>query len=170
MTSTPNATTIVRLAKTTLVAAVAFNFTLIVFNNITDFNSNYLFVQHVLDMDTTFPGNRGMWRAMHPMALHLVFYLGIIAYETLNVALCWWAAVAMFSARNDSPMAFARSKAIGVAALTAGMLLWMVAFLDVGAEWFLMWQSKIWNGQEAAFRMTVIEGILLVLLLLPEGN
>jgi predicted small integral membrane protein len=164
-----DSTLIVRLAKTALVAAMAFNFTLVVFNNSTDFNTNYMFVQHVLDMDTTFPGNRGMWRAMHTAAIHLVFYFGIIAYETLNMALCWWAAAAMFRARNDSTAAFARAKAIGVAALTAGMLLWMVAFLDVGAEWFLMWQSGTWNGQEAAFRMTVIEGILLVLLLLPES-
>jgi predicted small integral membrane protein len=164
-----DSTFIVRLAKTILVAAMAFNFTLVVFNNTTDFNSNYMFVQHVLDMDTTFPGNRGMWRAMRPAAIHLVFYLGIIAYETLNMVLCWWAAAAMFRARNDIQHTFARAKAIGVAALTAGMLLWMVAFLDVGAEWFLMWQSTVWNGQEAAFRMTVIEGILLVLLLLPEN-
>jgi predicted small integral membrane protein len=164
-----NITTITRLAKAALVAAMAFNFTLVVLNNTTDFNSNYMFVQHVLDMDTTFPGNRGMWRAMRPAAIHLVFYLGIIAYEALNMVLCWWAAAFMVRARNDSPAAFARAKSIGVAALTAGMLLWMVAFLDVGAEWFLMWQSTTWNGQEAAFRMTVIEGILLVLLLLPES-
>jgi predicted small integral membrane protein len=163
-----DSTLIIRLAKTALVAAMAFNFTLVVFNNITDFDSNYQFVQHVLDMDTTFPNNHGMWRAMHPAAIHLVFYLSIIAYETLNMALCWWAAASMFRARSSSPLVFARSTSIGVAALTAGMLLWMVAFLDVGAEWFLMWQSRTWNGQEAAFRMTVIEGILLVLLLLPE--
>jgi predicted small integral membrane protein len=31
-----------------------------------------------------------------------------------------------------------------------------------------MWQSKTWNGQEAAFRMFAVEGIVLVVLLLPE--
>jgi predicted small integral membrane protein len=48
------------------------------------------------------------------------------------------------------------------------MLQWFVAFLCVGAEWFLMWQSKSWNGQEAAFRMFAVEGVVLVVLLLPE--
>jgi predicted small integral membrane protein len=33
-------------------------------------------------------------------------------------------------------------------ALTTGLLMWLVAFLDVGGEWFLMWQSKIWNGRK----------------------
>jgi predicted small integral membrane protein len=63
---------------------------------------------------------------------------------------------------------FARAKRVGIAALTAGMLQWFIAFLCVGAEWFLMWQSKTWNGQEAAFRMFAVEGILLVILMLPE--
>jgi predicted small integral membrane protein len=158
---------LVRLAKTALIAAIAGFFTLVVFNNVTDFDSNYTFVHHVLDMDTTFPGNKGMWRAIHPVTLHLIFYIGIIAYEALNMVLCWWAAVAMLRARN-SESAFSSAKAVGVVALTAGMLLWLVAFLEIGGEWFLMWQSRVWNGQEASFRMMTIEGILLVLLLLPE--
>ncbi|MEZ2348788.1 DUF2165 family protein [Terriglobus sp. RCC_193] len=160
----------VRLAKSVLMAAMAFFFTLVVFNNITDSQSNYQFVHHVLDMDTTFPGNRGMWRALHPAWMHLVFYLGIIAYEALNMMLCWRAAVAMFRARNATPQVFSQARAVGVLALTAGMLLWLVAFLEIGAEWFLMWQSRIWNGQEAAFRMVTIEGILLVIVLLPEND
>jgi predicted small integral membrane protein len=48
------------------------------------------------------------------------------------------------------------------------MLLWFVAFLSVGAEWFLMWQSKLWNGQDAAFRMFTCEGIVLLILMMAE--
>jgi predicted small integral membrane protein len=40
-----------------------------------------------------------------------------------------------------------------------------VAFLEVGAEWFLMWQSATWNGQQEAFRMFAVLGIVLLLLL-----
>jgi predicted small integral membrane protein len=46
--------------------------------------------------------------------------------------------------------------------------MWLVAFLSVGAEWFLMWQSRTWNGQEAAFRMFAILGIVLIYLAMPE--
>jgi predicted small integral membrane protein len=157
-----------RWAKILLLAATGFFFTLVVFNNTTDFDSNYQFVRHVMMMDSTFPGNRGMWRAINATWMHLAFYLGIIGWEVLNAVFCWWGAVALLRAVRGTDAEFARAKRIGIAALTAGMLQWFVAFLSVGAEWFLMWQSKTWNGQEAAFRMFAVEGILLAILMLPE--
>ena len=35
---------------------------------------------------------------------------------------------------------------------TLGFLVWFTGFLVIGGEWFAMWQSATWNGQEAAFR------------------
>ena len=157
-----------RWAKMLLMAALAMYFTVVVFNNVTDFDSNYQFVRHVLSMDSTFPGNHGMWRAVHSPAVHVVFYVGVIAWEAVNAALGWWGFVAMVLARRGSEMEFARAKRVSVAALTSGMLLWFVAFTTVGGEWFLMWQSRVWNGQDAAFRMFVCEGIVLVLMLLRD--
>jgi predicted small integral membrane protein len=157
-----------RLAKVLLLAAMAFFFTLVVLNNTTDFDSNYQFVRHVLMMDSTFPGNRGMWRAIMTPALHLAFYGSVIVWEALNAVLCWWGAAALFRALRAPADEFQRAKRVGIAGLTAGMLLWFVAFLSVGAEWFLMWQSKLWNGQEAAFRMFACEGIVLVILMMAE--
>jgi predicted small integral membrane protein len=159
-----------RLAKILLLAAVAFFFTLVVFNNITDFDSNYQFVRHVLMMDTTFPSNKGMWRHISSPAIHITFYASIIAWETLNAVLCWWGSIALLRNLRAPATDFVRAKRIGIAALTAGMLLWFVAFLSVGAEFFLMWQSRLWNGQEAAFRMFACEGIVLLILMLPEGD
>jgi len=48
------------------------------------------------------------------------------------------------------------------------MLQWLVAFEIVGAEWFLMWQSKTWNGQEAAFRMFMMEAVILLVVQMQE--
>ena len=157
-----------RWAKILLLAAIALFFTLVVFNNVTDFESNYQFVRHVLSMDSTFAGNRGMWRAIHSPALQLAFYLGVIAWEMVNALLGWWGVMAMLRARRANDVEFARAKRVGIAALTSGMLLWFVAFLTVGGEWFLMWQSAIWNGQEAAFRLFVCEGVVLVLMMLRD--
>ena len=53
-----------RSSKILLVWAVVFFASLVVFNNLTDYGSNLTFVVHVLKMDTTFPGNRAMWRAI----------------------------------------------------------------------------------------------------------
>jgi predicted small integral membrane protein len=159
---------IVRTAKILLLSAIALFYSLVVFNNTTDFDSNYQFVRHVLTMDTTFPGNKGMWRALNAPFWHLSFYLSVIAWEAVTAVLCWWGAIALLR-RVRSPVAeFHAAKRIPVIALTLGLLMWLVAFLTVGAEWFLMWQSHAWNGQEAAFRMFVVIAIVLLLILQPE--
>ena len=150
---------ILRASKIALLAAVAFFFTLVVFNNTTDYDSNFQFVRHVLMMDSTFAGNHGMWRALNPAWVHTLFYCSIIATEALIAVLCWWGVFRLVQAVRASRMVFQQAKSVGIAALTLGCLLWSVAFISVGGEWFLMWQSKTWNGQDAAFRMFVILGL-----------
>ena len=111
-----------------------------------------------------------MWRAISAPSVHLVFYVSIIVWETLNAVLCWWGAIALLRSLRAPAGEFQRAKRVGIAALTAGMLLWFVAFLSVGAEYFLMWQSKLWNGQDAAFRMFTCEGIVLLVLMMAESE
>jgi predicted small integral membrane protein len=159
---------ITRTAKLLLLSSIALFYTLVVFNNTTDFDSNYQFVRHVLMMDTTFPGNKGMWRALSWQIWHVSFYFSIIAWEILTMVLSWWGAVAMLRKLRSSATEFNMAKRIPVIALTLGMLMWLVAFLTVGAEWFLMWQSHLWNGQEAAFRTFVVVGMVLLIMLQPE--
>ncbi len=159
---------ITRTAKLLLLAGIALFYTLVVFNNLTDFDSNYQFVRHVLMMDSTFPGKHGQWRAVPSPVVHRMFYIGIIAWEIATAALLWWGAVRLLQALRLPATAFHRAKRISIMALTLSMLMWLVAFLTVGAEWFLMWQSHIWNGQEAAFRMFAVVGIILLILMQPE--
>jgi predicted small integral membrane protein len=40
--------------------------------------------------------------------------------------------------------------------------------MTVGGEWFLMWQSRIWNGQDAAFRLFAFMGVSLLFLNQPD--
>jgi predicted small integral membrane protein len=152
-----------RTIKLSLVFGVAIFYSLVVFNNITDYGSDYEFVRHVMMMDSTFPGNRGMWRAIKPPLLHTVFYLSIITWETITMLLCWWGGFRLARALSGTALAFHQAKRISIAALTLSLLMWLVAFLAVGGEWFLMWQSKTWNGQDAAFRMFTVVGIVLLL-------
>jgi predicted small integral membrane protein len=161
-------TVITRTAKALLVAGIALFYTLVVFNNLTDFDSNYQFVHHVLSMDSTFPGNRGMWRALPSPAMQLAFYISIIAWEIVTTVLLWWGVASLLRALRGSVAVFQAAKRLPVMALTLSMLMWLVAFLSVGAEWFLMWQSHTWNGQEAAFRMFTVVGLVLLILLQSE--
>ena len=158
-----------RACKTVLVFGVAIFYTLVVFNNTTDYGSNYQFVRHVLMMDSTFPGNHGMWRAINSPAAHTAFYLSIIAWEVATMVLCWWGGICMLRARGASASLFHHSKRVAIVAFTLSLLMWLVAFLSVGGEWFLMWQSKSWNGQDAAFRMFTVVGIVLLFVAQPES-
>jgi len=159
---------VTRTAKILLLAALALMYTLIVFDNLTDFDSNYQFVRHVLMMDSTLPGNHGMWRALPQPTVHLVFYLSIIAWELATTVLLCWGVTGLIRALHSPAATFNAAKGVPVAALTLSLLMWLVAFLTIGAEWFLMWQSHTWNGQEAAYRMFTVVGIILLILLLPE--
>jgi len=159
---------ILRIAKLSLVAAVALFHFLVVFNNLTDFDSNYEFVRHVLMMDTTLPGNHGMWRALTSPGLHLAFYLGIIAWELVTAVLLGWGGLRLLRALRRPAAEFNAAKSVAIGALLLSLLLWLVAFLTIGGEWFLMWQSHIWNGQDAAFRNFAVEGLVLLILMQPD--
>jgi predicted small integral membrane protein len=161
---------ITRASKIMLVSGTALLYTFVVFNNLTDFDSNYQFVRHVLSMDSTFPGNHGRWRAIQWPTAHLVFYVSIIAWEVATTLLLWWGTARLIRARSQPSIQFHRAKGIAILGLTASMLMFLVAFLSVGAEWFLMWQSHGWNGQDAAFRMFALAGLVLIYLVQPDAE
>jgi predicted small integral membrane protein len=161
---------IVRAAKASLVLGVALFYAFLVVNNLTDYDSNYQFIRHVLMMDSTFPGNRGMWRALNQPAWHTIFYLSIIVWESVTMILCWWGGLRLVKFIQEDAKGFCQAKKVAIIGLTLSLLMWLVAFLSVGGEWFLMWQSKTWNGQEAAFRMFTVVGIVLLLLVQSDAD
>jgi predicted small integral membrane protein len=159
---------LVRLCKVALVAAIALFFSLVAFGNITDYGSNWLFVQHVLSMDTTFADSDLHWRAIVNPHLQQAGYLSIIAVETVTALLLWVGAFRLLGVvRSDE---FGRKKSLAVAGLTLGILLYAVGFISIGGEWFAMWQSQIWNGEQKAFDFVAMIGVVMVILLLPEGE
>jgi predicted small integral membrane protein len=161
---------ITRLTKILLVAGIGLFHALVVFNNLTDFDPNYQFVRHVLSMDTTPIGNLAMYRALTHPAWHLAFYFVIIAWEMAAAVLLLWGANNLLRATRLQSLKFNSAKHIAIMGITLSMLLWLIAFIDVGGEWFLMWQSRVWNGQEAAFRNFAIMGIVLVVLMQPDTD
>lgn len=142
----------VRLSKIVMafmMAAFAFMVTL---NNLLDYSSNYAFVKHVLSMDTTFPNNALMYRAITNENLWHFSYWLIIAGEGVTCLFFLMGSLALWHARNGTAKVFHHAKKwIHVGAATT-MLIWFFGFMVIGGEWFLMWQSREWTGQEAAFR------------------
>jgi len=158
-----------RLAKIALAAAAGLYLAVVVFNNLTDYDSNYAFVLHVLSMDTTFPNNQLMWRAVHAVPVYHLFYVTIILWETAACLLLFIGARRLWAARRARAAAFHQAKGLVLLGLTVSLLQWLVAFLTVGGEWFLMWQSK-WNGQEAASRMFLVMGVILLFVNSPDDE
>ncbi len=145
-----------RQCKALLVLLIGVFATLVALNNMTDYGSNFQFVQHVLSMDTTFEGNQLRWRAFHQPWLHHLAYAVIMASETAVAILCSYGAWVLWGQRHTEAAVFNKSKAIATYGLVLGIVLWFGGFMTVGAEWFLMWQSPSWNGQQPAFRFIVV--------------
>lgn len=148
------------LTATLLTGTVALYIALVAFGNITDFGTNQQFVRHVLAMDDTFEDDDLMWRAVTSKGLQDAAYVAIIAWETVAAVVlaagtwCW--------ARRD----LARAHALSTYGLLMLMLLFGAGFIAIGGEWFSMWQSKTWNGLEAATRVFVLSAVVLFIDLL----
>ncbi|MFW9268509.1 DUF2165 family protein [Pseudomonas sp. NR3] len=153
-----------RYTKIAMILALAAFAFLTVFNNVTDYSSNFNFVQHVLSMDTTFPNNAARYRAIDkPWMWHGAYGL-IILGEAMTTVLLAYGGLTLWRARRADGLAFNRAKKWPIVGLTVGFFVWFFGFMVVGGEWFLMWQSEIWNGQDAAFRFYMaLLGVLIFL-------
>jgi len=159
---------IARYAKIIMSLALATFCLLVTFDNITDYGTNYLFVQHVMSMDTTFPGNSLMYRSITNPVLWQLAYALIIATEGITGLLLLAGAIRLIQLRNAPGAAFNQGKALIVAGATLGFLVWFFGFMVVAGEWFAMWQSQTWNGQEPAFRFYMALLGVLIFVSLPD--
>lgn len=141
--------------------------------NLTDYDTNLAFVQHVLAMDTTnfgaAPGTEldpgVMWRAVTAPGLQTAAYLLIIIWECLTAAVLLFATVLWIRAiRSRHYAAPRRWSSLGLLMI---VVLFMGGFIAIGGEWFQMWRSFDWNGLDPAFRNAVLALLGLVLLHLP---
>src|SRR5690348_3443627 len=91
---------ITRYAKIIMCLALGAVCLLIAFNNITDYGTNYVFVQHVLSMDSTLPDSNLKYRAISNPVLWEVAYAAIITAEALTGVLFIGGAAALWRMRR----------------------------------------------------------------------
>ncbi|MFJ4558534.1 DUF2165 domain-containing protein [Streptomyces massasporeus] len=144
------------LAATLLTATIALYMALVAFGNITDFGTNQQFVRHVLAMDTTFKDEDLMWRAVTSQELQDAAYVAIIVWETLAALVLIFGSW-LWARRDD-----VRARRMSTYGLLMVMLLFGAGFIAIGGEWFSMWQSKSWNGLDAATRIFLFSGVVLL--------
>jgi predicted small integral membrane protein len=157
-----------RIVKVVMVACLAAFALLVAFDNLTDYAMNYAFVRHVLSMDTTFPGNALLYRRITSPALWQAGYALIIIGEGLTGAIMMAAAIALLRYLRADAARFNRAKRFVHIGAGLGFLLWFFGFMVVGGEWFQMWQSQEWNGQQPAFRFYLT--ILAVLIFVNQND
>lgn len=163
------------VAAAVLVALNGLYLLIVAFGNITDFDTNQAFVQHVLSMDTTNFGQPAgtdldphvMWRAVTSPVLQNIAYGLLIAWETATALLLATAFVFWVRERGRGYRVARRLSTIGLLML---LLLFFGGFTVIGGEWFQMWTSTAWNGEEPAFRNSVLALLTLVLVHLPSRH
>ena len=153
-----------RLAKAISVAGIGLMSLLIVVGNTTDYYTNYHFVEHVMKMDTIFPGSNVHYRSISSPFLFHTGYLFIIFMEALMTLCCAKGSWLLFKNIRSSPATFHASKNWAVAGIIIGIITWFIGFEVIGGEWFSMWQSGTWNGLGGAER--IVSFLVLVLILL----
>jgi predicted small integral membrane protein len=158
----------IRCCKLLLALSVGLLLGLVAMNNVFDYNSNLKFVQHILAMDTIDPANPLHWRAIRNVPAQHAFYILLILWEFSAAGAVVLGVIHSAKCLRADGQTFNSSKHGIVLGLTLSMLIWLVAFLTVGGEWFLMWQSPTWNGQAAALRMFLLSGVVMIVLLLPD--
>jgi len=161
---------ITRFAKIVMSLALGLFCLLIAFDNVTDYTTNYLFVQHVMSMDTTYPGSELRYRAITNPTLWQLAYATIILGEALTGALFFIGAYRLWSVREGSGAEFNRAKSATIAASLLAFLVWYFGFMVVAGEWFAMWESQTWNGQEPAFRFYMTVLAVLIFIVMPDGD
>jgi predicted small integral membrane protein len=159
-----------RLSKIVLVASIGLLALLIVINNVTDYDTNFQYVYHVLSMDTIFPDSTLTWRAIQNPQLQHIAYRLIIATEAAIALLCWVGAGQLLQVITATGTIFNQAKATAIYGLTLAFVFWFVGFMVLGGEWYAMWQSPDWNGQQPAFRFIGCVGIALIYLIGADGD
>src|SRR5215211_6285548 len=143
----------IRAAKIVLVAAIALFASLVAFGNLTDYNTNFVFVQHVLSMDTVFPFSTITYRAITSPALHHTAYALIIAAEITIAVLCWIGAYILVRNLRAKATTFNGAKTFAILGLTLGFLLWQVGFMAIGGEWFgIAVAAMEWRAERVPLR------------------
>jgi predicted small integral membrane protein len=159
-----------RIVKLLMVGCLALFALLVAADNLIDYDTNYAFVRHVLSMDTTFPGNALLYRHIAAPALWNAFYALIIAGEGLTGLGLGLATLSLGRQLRAGGARFDRAKRFVFVGAGLGFLVWFFGFMVVGGEWFQMWQSPMWNGQQAAFRFYLTILAVLIFVNQPDGD
>ena len=154
---------LMRYSKILLTAALGALILLVAINNVTDYDTNYQVVSHVMSMDQVPSGSPLEWRAVTSATPHRVLYAFIIAVEFAAGALILAGVWRLLLRRNAEAARFNAAKDVATAGLALAVGLYLFGFMAVGGEWFQMWRSGP-DMQQAAFRFIGCAALVMLFL------
>jgi len=161
---------VIRLAKAILSLITGINTGLIAYDNITDYQTGFNYVQHVLSMDTTYPDNAKMPRAITSTRIHHAAYIFINLVESVTAALCIKGGMDMLKHIDADAQTFHKAKCTSITGMFSGLLLWFLGFQVIAGEWFGMWMSKRWNAMPDVTRLTQFTSTMLIFISMKNDD
>lgn len=162
----------IRLSKILIIFTIGALGAVVVFGNLTDYNSNFQFVSHMMSMDSKpdYLGKAIEYRSITTPLMHHFAYICVIFIETLITILALKGTYDMFKARNKSKDDFHQAKLFAILSLSLCCFLWFFGFQVVAGEWFAMWMSSKWNGLSDAFRLVTYMFLSLIYISLKNDD
>ncbi|MGJ0394842.1 MAG: DUF2165 family protein [Methylocystis sp.] len=159
---------LIRFSKILLTAALGVLILLVAINNVTDYNTNYQLVSHVMSMDQVPAGSPLEWRAVTSATAHRLLYAFIIAVEFAAGALIIAGVWRLMLMRKAEAARFNAAKGVAIAGLALAVGLYLFGFMAVGGEWFQMWRVGA-DLQQAAFRFIGCAALVMLFLGQPDA-
>src|SRR5215471_13057444 len=117
---------LLRLMKAISVISIVIMAAVIAFGNITDYSTNYQFVEHVLKMDTTFNNSHIHYRSINSIFAFNAFYIAIILMEIIMAFFCLKGSWLLFKNLKSNAETFHASKNWAIAGVVVGIIIWFV--------------------------------------------
>ena len=155
----------IRICKALTVLLLVGYFSMVIFNNLFDYQTNLNYLQHTMTMDTLSDRAPHAWRSVNAPAAHNTLFLLIIGMELVAALLCFMGGIKLLAVNNIKRRSQGRE--LATCGLTLALVIWFGVFFIIAGEWFLAWQTP-WNALPSASRVMTMSGITLIFINLPE--
>ncbi|MEE9210396.1 MAG: DUF2165 domain-containing protein [Kiloniellales bacterium] len=161
---------IIRCAKIALVFGVGLFAGLAAFTNLSITEVTLGAVRGAVAMGEVVQHPNLQWRAVHSPAFSAVLFWAIVAAEAGGALLCLVGGYRLWRARSAPASGFNEAKSWALAGLAVVTLLFLVGFLAILSEWFVMWSTQGLNVLAEAHRAFVPAMLILMYLSTPDTD
>ncbi len=161
---------IIRYAKICLVLGVGLFGLLAAFTNMMIPEITYAAVQRAVGMGDVIQHSNVGWRAVASPTFAAILFGLIVLVEFGGGVLCLWGGYQLWRVRAAPAAKFNSTKSSALTGLVVIALLYLVGFLVILSEWFLMWSTQGLNVLPDALRAFVPAMLILIYLSTPDAD